>query len=91
MRIIEKVGAEMKAITIVGAGRIRGSRDGDAFVGWKSFRTRELADEPAVGDMVVEDDRVAKPRVSQTPPKPDQIVVIPSGPKSEAPVVLSKT
>ena len=75
MRIIEKVGAEVKAIAIVSAGGIRGSRDGDALVGWDP-RTGELADEPAVGDMVVEHDGVAMPLVWQTPPKPDQIEVI---------------
>ena len=57
MRIIEKVGAEVKGIAIVSAGGIGGSRDSDALVGrWTSG---ELADEPAVGDMVVEYDRVA--------------------------------
>ena len=48
----------MKGIAIVSAGGIRGSRDGDALVGWDR-RAGELADEPAVGEMVVEDDRVA--------------------------------
>jgi len=58
MRIIEKVGAQVKGITIVSAGGIRGSRDGDALVG-RNRCAGELADEPAVGDMVVEDDGVA--------------------------------
>ena len=58
MRIIAKyTGAHGKVIAIVSAGGIRGRRDGDALVGWG--RTGELADEPAVGDMVVEHDRVA--------------------------------
>ena len=57
MRIIEKVGAEVKAIAIVSAGRIRRSRDSDALVGRAA--PGELADEPAVGNMVVEDNRVA--------------------------------
>ena len=40
MRIIEKVGAEVKGITIVSAGGIRGSRDGDALVGRDRRRRR---------------------------------------------------
>jgi hypothetical protein len=58
MRIIKKVGAEVKGIAIVSAGGIRGGGDGDALVGWGP-RTGELADKPAVGDMVVEHDGVA--------------------------------
>src|SRR5471030_1631184 len=60
MRIVEKIGAEVKAIAIVGAGGIRGSRDGYALVGWDSPRAGELADEPALGEMVIEHDRIAE-------------------------------
>src|SRR5437762_1352387 len=58
MRIIEKVGAEVKTIAIVRAGGIRGSRDGDALIS-RDRHPGELADEPAVGKMVVEHDRIA--------------------------------
>src|SRR5438128_9672810 len=57
MRIIEKVGAEEKGIAKVTAGSIRRSRDCDTLGGWG--RTGELGDDPAVGEMVVEYDRVA--------------------------------
>jgi hypothetical protein len=57
MRIIEEVGAEVKGIAIVSAGGIAGGRDSYAFIGRRS--SGELADEPAVGDMVVQDDGVA--------------------------------
>jgi hypothetical protein len=58
MRIIEEIGAEVEGIAIVGAGSIRGSGDGDALVGGDR-RACELADEPAVGNTVIESDRVA--------------------------------
>ena len=47
----------MKAIAIVSAGGIAGGRDSYAFIG--NATAGELADEPAVGDMVVEHDGVA--------------------------------
>ena len=57
MRIIESVGAEVKGIAIVTAGGIAGRGDSDAFIG--NVSAGELADEPAVGKVVVENDRVA--------------------------------
>src|SRR5438105_6310342 len=73
MRVIEKVGAEMKGIAIVSAGGIRGSRDGNALFG-RDSRTGELADEPAIGDMVVEDDGItlATTRAETAEPGPDR-------------------
>ena len=53
MRVIEKVAAKVKAIAIVSAGGIAGRRDSYALIGNAS--TGELADHPAVSDMIVED------------------------------------
>ena len=58
MRVIEKVAAEMKGITIVGPGSIRAGRDGDALVRWNG-RPGELANQPAIGDVIVKDDGIA--------------------------------
>ena len=81
MWIVKKVRAEMKAIAIVCAGGIGGRRDGDTLVG-SAYRPwpGKLGDDPAVRDMVIEDDRVAAAAVLAAPPKPDQIVVIPRVP-----------
>src|SRR5205085_7045815 len=57
MRVIVKIAAKMKAITIVSAGGIAGGRDSYALIGNAS--TGELADHPAIGNMVVEDYRIA--------------------------------
>ena len=63
----------MESITIIGAGGVRCCRNGDAFVRWKTLRARELANEPAIVDMVIEDDRIAKgSRLADTAePNPD--------------------
>lgn len=57
MWIIEEVATEMKPIAIVSAGGIRGCRDSNTLIGWR--RTGELAYEPPVGGLVVNDNRVA--------------------------------
>ena len=64
MGIIEKVGAEVKAIAIVSAGGTRGRGDGDAFVGRDPRRAGKLADKPAIGDLIVKDDRIAKTKLT---------------------------
>ncbi len=60
MRIIEKVGAEMKAVTVVCAGGIGRGGNGNALV---SDRTAgcasELADDPAISQVIVEHDWIA--------------------------------
>ena len=48
----------MEAVAVVAAGRIAGGRDRDALVG-RDARAGELADDPAVGDLVIEHHRVA--------------------------------
>src|SRR5438046_2725011 len=58
MRVIEEVGAEMKAIAIVGASGVRGRRDGNALVG-RDRGAGELADQPAISYFVVEHNRIA--------------------------------
>ena len=81
----------MKAVAIVGAGGVARGGDGDALVR-RDRRARELADEPAVGELVIEHDRVALPVVCANAAKagPDRRR-IPAGPSTEAPVGLSKT
>ncbi|HAF14622.1 MAG TPA: hypothetical protein DCK99_13180 [Blastocatellia bacterium] len=51
----------MKAIAIPSAGGITGRGDRDAFVGnWSAARrSRELADDPAAGQLIIENDWVA--------------------------------
>ena len=56
--IVEEVCAEMKAIAVIRAGGIARDGDGDALVG-RDPGACELADDPAVGELVVDHDRVA--------------------------------
>src|SRR5439155_9710927 len=53
-----EVRAEVEAVAEPAAGRIARRRDGDALIG-RHRDTGELGDDPAVGELVVEDDRVA--------------------------------
>ncbi len=48
----------MKAVAVIAAGRVGRGGDGDALVRYERG-AGELADEPAVGDLIVEHDRVA--------------------------------
>ena len=61
VRVIVKVRTEVKPVARVGAGRVGGGRDSDAFVGDRSTsgRRRKLADEPAIGEMIVEHHGIA--------------------------------
>src|SRR5437660_9888977 len=53
--IVEKVGAEMKAVAVVCAGSISGGGNGDALVGhWAAGRAGELADDAAISQVIVE-------------------------------------
>ena len=56
--IVEEVRAQVKAVAGISAGRVGRGGDGDALV-CRNGRPGELADEPAVGELVVEHDRVA--------------------------------
>ncbi len=55
--IVEEVRAQVKAVPVIGACGIRRGGDGDALVR-RVPGAGELADEPAVGNLVVEHDRV---------------------------------
>ena len=57
MRIIEEVRSKVKGVTIVATGGVAGGRDRDTFVG-RYARAGKLADEPAVGELIVQHDRV---------------------------------
>src|SRR5206468_12100769 len=58
--IVKKVGAEMKAVAVVCAGSISGGGNGNALVGnWAAGRAGELGDDPAIGQVIVEHDRIA--------------------------------
>ena len=58
--IVEKVGAEMKAVAVVCAGSISGGGNGDALVGnWAAGRAGELADDPAISQVIVEHNGIA--------------------------------
>ena len=56
--VVVEVGSEGVSVAVVGAGRVTGLRDRDALVS-RNGGSRELADQPAVGELVVEDDRIA--------------------------------
>ena len=59
LRVIGEVhGAVAERVAVVGAGRVTGGRDGDAHE-VRRRRHRELADDPAIGDAVVDDCWVA--------------------------------
>ncbi|PZR75012.1 MAG: hypothetical protein DLM73_06450 [Chthoniobacterales bacterium] len=60
VRVVKKVGAEVKAVTVVSAGGVGRGRDGDALIGDRPARNAgELADQPAVGQVIVEHDWIA--------------------------------
>jgi hypothetical protein len=62
VRIIEKVGAEVKTVAVICAGGIGGGGNGDALVGNRAAgRASELADNPAIGQVIVEHDWIATP------------------------------
>jgi len=65
MGIVKKVGTHVKAVAIVGAGGVGGRRDGDALIGDRGAArsARKLGDDPAVRDVIIEHDRVAKAAV----------------------------
>src|SRR6185312_6405138 len=54
----KKVGAEVKVITIVTAGSIAGRRYGNAFV-CRNADARELGNDPAVSQLIVQHYRIA--------------------------------
>ena len=58
MGIVEEVRAQVKAITVIGTGGVARGGDGNALV-CRDPTARELADDPAVGELVVEDDGIA--------------------------------
>ena len=61
VRVIEEVRAEVKAITIIGAGGIARGGDSHAFIGDRraAGRGRKLSDDPAIGQLIIEDDGIA--------------------------------
>ena len=61
MRIVKEVRAKVKAIASIGAGGVRRRGNGDAFVGDRSAAcgAGKLRDQPAVRDVVIENDGIA--------------------------------
>src|SRR5438046_1235772 len=58
VRVVVVVVAQEEVVAVVAAGGVAGGRDRDALVGGHAD-ARELADQPAAVELVVEDDRVA--------------------------------
>ena len=58
LRIIEKIGSEIKAIAVPGSSRVPGLRHGDALRHWNA-NTGELADDPAVSQLIIDHYRIA--------------------------------
>ena len=56
--IVSAEGSQIKVVAIVCSSGITGGGNGDALVIWDG-RARKLADEPAVGHLVIEHDHVA--------------------------------
>src|SRR5712691_698978 len=59
VRIVEEVVTHVKTIAVIGAAGIARGRDGDALVRHSYAVVRELADDPAVGELVIEHDGIA--------------------------------
>src|SRR5262249_32712262 len=60
--VVEEIVAEMKAVAMVRAGGVARDRDRDALVGRSISRRRELTDDPAVGELIIEQYGIAAAR-----------------------------
>src|SRR5262245_32438253 len=56
MRVIEEVRPEVKTITIIGAGCVTRGGDSHALIGYRDTpgRSRELSDDPTIGQLIIE-------------------------------------
>ena len=84
----------MKAIAIPSAGGIAGRGDSDALVGdWgAASRARELTDDPAIGQLIIQNNGIAGAagltELRRSRSRSDEMLF---GPRTEFPVALSKT
>src|SRR5207245_2313532 len=71
LRVVEEVGSEVEAVAVPGAGRVAGRRDGDALVSDRNVAcgSCELRDDPAVRELVVEDNGIAGSTVLTSTPE----------------------
>src|SRR6185369_17227671 len=58
VRVVEEVGAEVKVVAMIRAGRVTRSRDSHALIG-RHGNTCELCNHPAIGELVVHHYRIA--------------------------------
>ncbi len=89
--IVKKVTAKVKAVAVIAARGIACGGDCHALVG-RNAGACKLADDPTVSELVIRATTgIPGAAVSQGPLKPAQMVEIPTGPRTEAPVVLLNT